>query len=356
MAAARVLIGIPELLREIASHIYAPASLSQLCLVDHAFRDAFTPQLYRCLRWDERNIKFITNPDRRRDLLTDNKLSHTKVLIITRSGVEALHSAWKSENPRKEVRWRHSDHYHYTGLEVIWTLLNDAIVQVCQHARGLQTFASQDMAICRDTAAALSSLIPSLQNISIEFHKDDGQILNVDTDATEQSLDQFDHPEEQFTFVGLRKLSLLVIPGDVRSWASQILQILLKSPDLEFLALSLSLDAALSLEYEPVFGDELGTPRAGLPDLSPTNDMFQWLSREYANATGHALQFNSTQFHWGTRIPNAIVAEGWANPNGVDMVYIWKEDNGPFLKGLKAFPSKWSDIGPQLQLRVAGGP
>lgn len=99
------------------------------------------PQLYRCLRWDEKNIKFLTDPDRRRYLLKNNKLAHTKTFIITRSGVEALHSAWKLENRRKEARWRHYDHWYFTGLETIWTLLNDAIIEISQHAHGLQTFA-----------------------------------------------------------------------------------------------------------------------------------------------------------------------------------------------------------------------
>lgn len=197
---------------------------------------------------------------------------------------------------------------------------------------------SQDIAICCDSVAALSSIL-SLRNISIEFHEDNGQILNVDTDATEQSLDRFSYIEEQFTFAGLRKLSLLVLWGDIRAWRDQILKIILNSPDLEFFALSLSTSA----EYEPE--DETGG--AGPPDLSLKTDMFQWLSREYAKATGRPLQFNSTQFHYGTKIPGVIVVEGWAHPDGMDIVYIWNEDNGPFLKGLEVvFPM--SDIGPQL--------
>ncbi|OBT85958.1 hypothetical protein VE02_04809 [Pseudogymnoascus sp. 03VT05] len=335
--AAMVVIGIPELLQEIASHIYAPASLSQLCLVNHAFKDAFTPQLYRYLRWDESNIDFLTDPDRRSYLLKDNKLAHTKIFIIARSGVKTLHSAWENENPRKDVRWRHYDHWYFTGLEITWTLLNDAIVEICQHTHGLQTFASQDIAICCDSAATLSS-IPSLRNISVEFNEDNEQILNVDTDATEKSLDRFGHPAEQFSFAGLRKLSLLVLWGDIRAWRSQILRIVLNSPNLEFLALSLSRNA----QDEP--DDEAGG--AGPPVTSLDIDMFQWLSREYAKATGRLLQFKSTQFHWGTKIPHVLVVEGWANPDGIDVVYIWNEDNGPFLKDLEADPIL--EIGPQL--------
>jgi len=167
--------------------------------------------------------------------------------------------------------------------------------------------------------------------------------LNVDTDATEQSLNEFRHPEEQFTFAGLRKLSLLVIWGDIRAWRCQILKTILNSPDLEFLALSLSTSAL----YDP----EDETVGAGPPDLSLETDMFQWLSREYATAIGRPLQFKSSQFHYG-KIPNAIVVEGWANPNGLDVVYIWNEDNGPFLKGLEAFPML--DIGPQLEGPIDG--
>ena len=194
--------------------------------------------------------------------------------------------------------------------------------------------------MCRDSVAALSS-IPSLRNISIEFHEDNGQILYVDTDATEQSLERFSHIEEQFTFAGLRKLSLLVLWGDIIAWRNQILKIILNSPDLEFLALSISRDA----ELEP----EDDTGGAGAPDSSIRTDIFEWLSRQYGKATDRPLQFKSTQLHWGTKIPNVIVKEGWANPNGLDVVYIWNEDNGPFLKGLEVFPM--SNIGPQLMDR-----
>lgn len=162
--------------------------------------------------------------------------------------------------------------------------------------------------------------------------------MNVDTDATEQSLDRFGHPAEQFSFAGLRKLSLLVLWGDIRAWRNQIFKIVLNSPNLEFLALSLSKDA----QDEP--DDEAGG--AGPPDISLDLDTFQWLSRECAKATGRPLQFKSTQFHWGTKIPHVLVVEGWANPHGIDVVYIWNENNGPFLKGLETFPI--SDIGPQL--------
>ncbi|OBT68523.1 hypothetical protein VE03_01811 [Pseudogymnoascus sp. 23342-1-I1] len=334
--AAKAVIGIPELLQEIASYIYEPASLSQLCLVNHTFKNALTPQLYRCLRWNESNINFLTDPDRRRHLLKDNKPAHIKIFIITRSGVNALLSAWRIENPRKQLHWRHSDHKYFTGLEVIWTQLNDAIVEICQHAHGLQTFACQDIAIFGDSAASLSS-IPSLRSLSIEFHEDNGQILYIDTDATEQYLDRFRHPEEQFVFAGLRKLSLLVLFGDIRAWRNRILKIVLNSPNLEFLALSVSRDAEL---------DE-GTWGPG-HDLLLDLEIFQWLSREYAKATDRPLQFieSAPPRFKGTNEPNAILGESWENPNGVEGVYIWNEDNGPFLKGLNAFPI--SDIGPQL--------
>ncbi|KFX94889.1 hypothetical protein V490_04110 [Pseudogymnoascus sp. VKM F-3557] len=336
--AARVVIGIPELLREIASHIYEPASLNQLCLVNHSFKDAFTPQLYRCLRWDQSNVQFLTDPDRRRFLFKDNNAAYIRILIITKSAVKALHSSWINENPSKGARWRHADHYYFTGLEVTWTQLNDAIIDICRHAHGLQTFASQELAIFSDTTATLSS-IPSLRNISIQFHEDNDQILAIDTDATAHYLDRVGHPETHFVFSGLRRLSLLALWGDIIAWRNQILLILLASPDLEFLALSLSTDAA-----HPEADDETGN--AGRLELSLRTEMFEWLGREYGNATGRRLQFRDTKFHYGTKVRNAITVEGWANPDGMDVVYVWNEGNGPFLKGLGAFPVE--DVGPQL--------
>jgi hypothetical protein len=193
------------------------------------------------------------------------------------------------------------------------------------------------LAISSDSVAVLSSIL-SLRNLSIEFHADNEQILNVDTDASEQSLERFSHLEAKFRFAGLRKLSLLGLWGNTRAWRNQILQIVLNSPDLEYLALSLSDDTTYESEDET--GEELS------PDLPLDTDMFQWLCREYAEATDRQLHFKSTRVDYGIKTPNSISVTGWGNPNGLAKVYIWDEADGPFSQGLEAFPT--SDIGAQL--------
>jgi hypothetical protein len=189
------------------------------------------------------------------------------------------------------------------------------------------------LALSSDSVAVLSS-IQSLRNVSIEFHEDNEQLLNVDTDVSDESLESFSHPEAKFRFAGLRKLSLLGLWGNTRAWRNQILQIILNSPDLEYLALS-NLH-----ESEDETGEELS------PDLSLDTDMFQWLCREYAEATGRLLQFKSTEVDYGIKIPNTFSVTGWGIPNGIAKVYIWNEAGGPFSQGLEAFPM--SDIGAQL--------
>ncbi|KAH8893670.1 hypothetical protein GQ53DRAFT_94983 [Thozetella sp. PMI_491] len=327
--AADAVFGTAELLREIASHIYERTSLSQLCLVNHAFNAAFTPQLYRCLRWDEHNISSLSDPGQRRRLLQSRNLAHARIFIIERSGVESLLSAWAREHPRKEPRWRHGDHWYFTGREIIWTQLNDAVVDVCQRTPRLQTFASQDLVLSRDSVVALSS-ISSLRNISIEFHEDNNSIGDVDTDAEEKIRQSFGHPGPRFIFSGLRRLSLLGLWGDIRAWREQILKIILNSPDLEYLALSISEEALPEPEDEK--------------DEEPY--IYEWLRREYKEATGRLLALKlSTKLDYGQKVPNAITVEGWAMPGSLAKVYMWNEADGPFSQGLEAFPML--DIGAQ---------
>lgn len=148
-------------------------------------------------------------------------------------------------------------------------------------------------------------------------------------------MERFSHPEEHFVFTGLKRLSLLGIWGDIIAWRKQLLKVILHSPELEFLALSLAPNSETDESDDETYGPER-------PDLSRNTEMFQWLSREYAKATGGPLHFRFTKFHYRS---NGYDVEGWANPHGMDVVYIWNEDNGPFLKGLEVFPV--SDIGPQ---------
>lgn len=195
---------------------------------------------------------------------------------------------------------------------------------------------SQDLALSWDSIAIISSILP-LCNVSIEFHSGSEQFLYADTDADEQSLEKFSHPETKFIFSGLRKLSLLGLVGNIKAWRNQILQIILNSPDLEYLALSLSDDSQLETEYE--IGEESSD------DLSHNTDMFQWLCREYKEATGRLLQFKATKFDYDT-FSHKIAVTGWATHDGLAPVYIWFEVEGPFSQGLEAFPM--SDIGALL--------
>lgn len=139
--------------------------------------------------------------------------------------------------------------------------------------------------------AALSR-IDTLRIVSIAFPRDNDAFIGLEVDGqfyfeNEQRMATFGHMERSFNFSGLRELSLYNIWGDVKCWRQQILQVMLNSPELEHITLSISRDTAERLDM--VEAEE------GEVDWRFYMDLFHWLCHEYTTEQGRPLKLKSVQ-------------------------------------------------------------
>ncbi|KAI1742627.1 hypothetical protein F4680DRAFT_411253 [Xylaria scruposa] len=200
---------IQELLRLIAQHTENRQTLFNACLVSHAFREAFTPYLYKDVRWNYGNAHYLVGKNRRRRRLHENIAKHARTLIFSFPGIERI---------RNELNRQ----------------ISTAIIEICQHSRHLRSIACEGICPTTRCFGALSWL-PHLENLSIVFPPDPARLLG-----------DFSSAWYHMKFSNLRKLSLL----DSHDYVDNaILQIILLSPNLEHLSLSFSRATAFPLSW-----------------------------------------------------------------------------------------------------------
>ncbi|KAE9379441.1 hypothetical protein N431DRAFT_500023 [Stipitochalara longipes BDJ] len=218
--------------------------LYNLCLTNRAFNAVFSRQLYRCLRWDDRNIFFLTDPDKLRFLVQSGNLVYTRVLIVLKSVLRARISG------REEV-FHEQGHDQRDSKTIIefYSQLNRIIVDIVRQATGLKSFACQALAISSECMDALSKC-SGLQTLAIEFPPDIKAFLNTRPEeeprkeGNDDSKLSFQLPQLKLpAFSGLQRLSLHGLWGDIESWRVQVLQVILTSPHLKHFSLSISPEA-----------------------------------------------------------------------------------------------------------------
>ncbi|KAI0975046.1 hypothetical protein F4678DRAFT_360143 [Xylaria arbuscula] len=323
-----------DVLDLIAKQLNNRKALYNACLVNHAFNHVFSQQLYRCLRWDRYSCRFLVDEDKRRTLFQhNNKLASTQTFIITRSAVRRCMLDWDASHDLEWPEWVDSDEDSDAGSDVdrgpevfhertldcgstnlyeedlpmwfddndpknweyqfavrgpVYDQLNAAIGDICRHCPNLKRFASQDLLLKPESLQVLSSL-PSLGTLSIEFPNNlrsffgisYGPPTNHVRHVTRRS--KYEHLSSYFSFSGLRKLSLLNIYQDLKAWRSRILEILVNSPGLECLS--------LSIEYGMVLESNSWAQRdAEESDQRVHRGLLTWISREYRERTGRKLR------------------------------------------------------------------
>lgn len=116
--------------------------------MNRSFHEAFTPHLYKCLRWDETNIGVFLDARKHKTVLESGHLIHTRVLVITASAVDAAIWTWKDENAAQLEQMRRAYptdnpwlRWLSSGLEAVWSNLNDTMTAVIQQSPRIRCFA-----------------------------------------------------------------------------------------------------------------------------------------------------------------------------------------------------------------------
>ncbi|KAI0186732.1 hypothetical protein EV127DRAFT_165168 [Xylaria flabelliformis] len=221
---------IQELLGLIAQHTKGRRTLYSACLVSHAFHEAFTPYLYKDLWWlTNKSFANLVNKNRYRSLLHENTAKHARTLAI-RAPEDTAHTK------------KRRDQFHRTR--------SAAITDICQHGRRLHSFFCSGVLFTTQCLEAVSRL-PHLEKLIIVFHPPGNLSSKADYSRT------WDH----LAFANLRELTLLELYGPMDDWRDSILQIILRSPNLEHLGLSMSEDhvsfACIAEQYKNRQGHKL---------------------------------------------------------------------------------------------------
>ncbi|KAJ8131796.1 hypothetical protein O1611_g1832 [Lasiodiplodia mahajangana] len=228
--------GLPELLIMISEQTDSRKLLHDACLVNRTFNNAFTPSLYRCLRWDDRNIGFLCDNAKRRHLIDSGKLSYTKTIILAGSAVRSMTDTWQSIKSELFDPWdAKSIVWVQREIEAVFVRLNRALVDFCQAAERLRNFACQDIALSVECVHTLSSAA-GLQSLCIQFPYDNNEFLTWF--PRKRRTKMFHAPQKRFQFRGLKKLSMIGLYGDLKAWGQHIGRIMVDSPKLEQLLLS----------------------------------------------------------------------------------------------------------------------
>ncbi|KAH7416781.1 hypothetical protein BKA64DRAFT_656098 [Cadophora sp. MPI-SDFR-AT-0126] len=262
-AAARF-VDIPELLVCLGEVIANRKLLLDLCFTNKSFNTAFTPFLYAELWFNEGNAHILL--DQLEALLANTALKHTKILDFYLA-------------PGRLQREDKSD-------GELCQAFNEAIQAILGKTPNLTGFSWDAQPLFATTISALHSECPDLKSLSIS-HPVDIEKLR----STAFEYEDFDFEDGLFElrplfetqdfspFTNLTTLELHEIHGDLDQARRDIVKILLASPDLKTLSLSLNSDTVIRLDQEAQDIEEMG----GYLDFLKT------LIGEYVAAEGQTL-------------------------------------------------------------------
>lgn len=117
--------------------INARRLLHKLCLVNRMFNTAFIPHLYKCLRWDDRNITFLSDNDKQQLLLDSGNLVHTRIFAILETAISCCMKTWETGNPQHQRDW---NEWHYSGQEMVYTEICDAVIKLLPKLKTIHSF------------------------------------------------------------------------------------------------------------------------------------------------------------------------------------------------------------------------
>ncbi|KAI0206768.1 hypothetical protein F4808DRAFT_454686 [Astrocystis sublimbata] len=261
---------IQELLLLIVEQITNHMTLYNACLVSHAFNVASTPQLYKHLRWHDKNYTILIDRERRCLLLQQRGIKYVRkvTLAITK---------WQGAREQR-ARTR--------GSSRICAAMADIIHQ-CWRIREV---------VCEGISPSSEfwrrlTVLPCLESVSVAFprgRKTQRPYLHL-LEGPFELIESDPEAWKHVAFAKLRRLSLLNI-SDPRVLKYFVLRTMLQSPELEHLALSMARDDIQAS------GDH--------------KDLFNWLAGQYMRYKGHQLRVKSLQLGFnvvaGTCVPRML--------------------------------------------------
>ncbi|KAI1320778.1 hypothetical protein F5Y16DRAFT_77328 [Xylariaceae sp. FL0255] len=359
-------LGIQYILELIAEQLNNRRALYNACLVNQAFNDAFSRQLYCCLRWDRYSCRFLVDKDKRHTLFQHNRLAYTRTFIITNSAVKRCMLDWdethelewpdwdsdnfedvdaddSDEEDRGPESWRElspgrrrsnpeddlpmwfddqePDNWDYQNSvrEPVYAQLNEAIIEICRRCSNLKVFACRDVLLSSECVQKLSN-ISTIERLSIDLPDQLRSFFGISyrRQPSRQAKyltrrARYGRLCDNFIFSNLKKLTILNICEDLMVWRSRILQILIGSPHLEELSLSIAYGMVLeSNHWEPRDAED--------SDHRVHRKLLSWVASEYRRRVGRMLELSTLRLGDGILLPDDILDD--INPGKLRNVYL----------------------------------
>jgi len=166
------------------------------------------------------------------------------------------------------------------------------------------------------------STCPDLQTVAIEFTPDSDAYFKRGSNDNSDPMLVFPHAELKLSaFSGLQRLSLHKMWGDISSWETQLLQVLLNSPHLKHISLSIS-EATRSM-YTVYTGARSPVPHAE----NPCKWFFEKLARKYGENQGQTLNLKSMRLRGRWSFPNRSGTAKCVNWDAIEEIHIDNTDS-----------------------------
>ncbi|EPE36521.1 RNI-like protein [Glarea lozoyensis ATCC 20868] len=212
---------LPELIRCVAKASHNRGLLHSCCLVNKAFNDAFTPSLYSEIWFRSENAHFLIDFP----VLANNAaLRYTEILDIS-------------------IPAQHGQNTKYSN-GVLCELYNSGVASLLAKMPRLTRFRLDGIVLFSSTLADLQEKCPMIQTL-IVHHRDDIEDIIRLTDYHDFHNGYYEWRDLILThnfshFANLTSLQISGLHGDLVRARKDIVQTLLKSPNLHSLGLSIN--------------------------------------------------------------------------------------------------------------------
>ncbi|KAJ2985063.1 hypothetical protein NUW58_g5734 [Xylaria curta] len=298
-----------ELLLIVAENTHSRRLLYNACLVSRMFNMAFTPSLYRCLRWDASNAHFLHDESKLDLIIRSGRLSYTRIIIVSLPAVVSIEDAWEDRFPRGDqegVSW-------WCGLlDDIYDQVNRALINLFAAARRLRSFACSQLALSRECIRTLSGL-PDLRSLYYQFPFTHDFYLGLDVDGTiltgasyAARVRNYGTPPDDVNCKRLTRLSLINMCGELDVWKRWLVRVISESPQLKRLSLSIERQ---TIERLGLWSD------VRVDDIECHSNIVQYISRELGAPLnleclrlGDGLQFPAPDAICATKLAEAYIS------------------------------------------------
>ncbi|OAA44603.1 FK506-binding protein 2 precursor [Beauveria brongniartii RCEF 3172] len=282
-----------DILNLIGDHVNNKKLLYDLCLVSRHFNYIFSKRLWRRLEFDDLNTHCFTDDERRGIILQSPSLEHTRILICGVCGSAGL--------------------YQY-GVNRVFQEWVAELAELVQKLPNLESIVACELDVPDDIMLALSNAT-SLKSLVFHFTREIQEFLLMRDNPDLDIMQALGHGRPCCIlppFENLTRLSLLEIFGELSYWLEWVLDLLCRSPSLEYLSLSIGFGTEVAIL------DQMSGPDASIP----CHTFFSDLCNKYGNQSSKQLKLRTLRLKEPLRCPNLPTLSKSTDTTYLEDIYV----------------------------------